>query len=56
MGSTKVEPKVTGINPGKVSRIGIQEIKTRSEPQPRGFMAPALKGQTNHKCGSQGKH
>lgn len=57
MGSTKTEPKSRAVNPGAAASIGIQEVRTRSEPlyEGRGLKAPMV-GQTNHKSGSQGKH
>lgn len=54
----KVEPSSKAVNPGAVSQIGCHEGTRRAiEPmyQGRGFEAPSI-GQTNHHCGSQGKH
>lgn len=56
IGARKVEPRVEGIDPGAVSQIGVHEVNTQPEPlYERGFTAPALVGETNHPCGSQGK-
>lgn len=57
MGSTKTEPRSQAVNPGAAASIGIQEVRTKSEPlyEGRGLKAPMV-GQTNHKAGSQGKH
>jgi hypothetical protein len=56
-GSQKVEPRPKSISPGAVSSIGIQEVRTKSEPmvQGRGYKAPMASCGT-HKAGSQGKH
>lgn len=57
-GSTKTEPKSQAINPGAVSRIGI-EPGPLTTPKPlyegRGLEAPMVK-ETIYHTGSQGKH
>lgn len=57
VGSTKQEPRSQAVNPGAASSIGLQEVRTRSEPlyEGRGLKAPMV-GTSIHKCGSQGKH
>ena len=65
-GATKVEPKSQGISPGAVSRLGTMVGDHSMDGdchsanhipiyQGRGLKAPMV-GQTNHHCGSQGKH
>lgn len=53
----KVEPKSKAVNPAAVADMGIHQIRTKSITlyPGRGLEAPMV-GQTNHKCGSQGKH
>jgi hypothetical protein len=56
--STKVEPKAHAINPGAVSRMGIEPgpfTKPKQLYEGRGLEAPMV-GTTSHKAGSQGKH
>lgn len=53
----KTEPVEQKINPGAVSRIGIEQspfTTSKSLYEGRGLSAP-MAGQTNHKAGSQGK-
>jgi hypothetical protein len=53
----KTEPKSHAVNPAAVAEIGIHQIRYKSISlyEGRGLEAP-MAGQTNHKCGSQGKH
>ncbi len=58
MGSTMTQPVSKAISPGAVSRLGaIQGPGTVAKPMISGpgLKAPMV-GQTNHKCGSQGRH
>lgn len=57
MTQTKTEPKSQAVNVRAVSSIGVQEVRTKSQPlyEGRGFKAPMSKD-SNHKSGSQGKH
>lgn len=57
VGSTKSEPNSQRVNVEAVAELGIHEVRTKSAPlyEGRGLEAPMV-GQTNHKCGSQGKH
>ena len=57
VGSTKVEPKSSAINPAAVADIGIQQVRTRSIPFSTGpgLTAP-MAGIDTHPSGSQGKH
>jgi hypothetical protein len=54
---TKVEPVSQGIDPGAVSSIGLQQVRTTSRPmyEGRGLEAPMV-GSTSHKSGTQGKY
>ena len=58
MGSTKTEPVSKAVDPGAVSRMGIEQspfTTTKSMYEGRGLKAPMV-GQTNHNAGSQGRH
>lgn len=57
IGGTKTEPVAKAVSPAYAAGIGVQEIRTKHIPiyEGRGLKAPMV-GQTNHKCGSQGKH
>ena len=57
VGGGKVEPRSTGVNPGAVGNIGIQNVRTNSQQMytGRGYQAP-MAGSSTHKSGSQGKH
>lgn len=56
-GDRKREPISKAVSPGAVSEIGIQQVRTNSQPlyQGRGFQAPAPQATTTHPSGSQGK-
>lgn len=56
-GSTKVEPRSRGVNPGAVSDIGIVELRTKPVQMyvGRGIEAPKSKD-TTYECGSQGRY
>lgn len=56
MSTGKVEPKSKAKNPGKVSSIGLQQLRTRPYKNlGEGYKAP-IAASTSHKRGTQGKH
>lgn len=58
MGSTKVEPQSRAVNPGAVSRMGIEPgpfTTSKQMYEGRGLEAP-MKSESSHKSGSQGKY
>lgn len=58
MGSTKTEPRSMAVNPGAVSRMGIEPGPLTTPKQMyegRGLEAP-MKSESTHKSGSQGKY
>ena len=53
----KTEPASKAVSPAAAGAIGVHTIRHTSLPmyEGRGLKAP-MQGQTNHHCGSQGKH
>lgn len=53
----KTEPVSRAVPPAYTAELGILESRTKKIPmyEGRGLEAPMV-GQTNHKCGSQGRY